>query len=69
MQIIWVYIDLKKFFPYFNSPVEDIKITGKVDCLCCYHESCTESPNCMETITPEMVFIAIKELLREIHNV
>ncbi len=45
---------------------QGIKITGKVDCLCCYRESCTESPNCMETITPEMVFIAIQELLEEI---
>jgi hypothetical protein len=26
MHIIWVYIDLKRFFSYFNSPVEGKKL-------------------------------------------
>lgn len=40
-----------------------IKLTGTVDCLCCYRPSCNQSPTCMETITPEMVFNAIRDLL------
>jgi hypothetical protein len=28
MQIIWVYIDHKRFFSYFNSTIEDNKIWG-----------------------------------------
>jgi heptosyltransferase-2 len=39
------------------------KITGTVDCLCCYRDNCTQSPTCMDTLTPEIVFKAVTELL------
>jgi ADP-heptose:LPS heptosyltransferase len=41
-----------------------IKVTGKVDCLCCYRAHCTQSPTCMDTISPEMVLEAIRKLLK-----
>lgn len=40
-----------------------IKLSGKVDCLCCYLPTCAQTPTCMETIAPEMVFDAIEDLL------
>ena len=40
-----------------------IKLTGTVDCLCCYQVSCARNPACMDTISPEMVLRAIKKLL------
>jgi len=39
------------------------KLSGTVDCLCCYHSRCTQSPTCMETLTPDVVFDAVKELV------
>lgn len=39
------------------------KIYANIECLCCYRQTCDVSPNCMELITPEMVFNAIKELI------
>ena len=44
---------------------QGIKLTGRVDCLCCYRASCTRKPTCMDTITPKMVFNAIRDLLSE----
>lgn len=38
------------------------KVYADMDCLCCYKQTCDISPNCMELITPEMVFNAIKEM-------
>ena len=39
------------------------KIFADMDCLCCYRESCCIKPSCMEMITPQQVFSAIKEVL------
>ena len=39
-----------------------VKLSGRVDCLCCYRPVCDQNPTCMETITPEMVFTAIMDL-------
>ena len=36
------------------------KVYADIECLCCYRQTCAVSPNCMEQITPEMVFNAIK---------
>lgn len=43
---------------------QGIKLTGTVECLCCYRPTCDVTPTCMETITPEMVMAAITELLK-----
>ena len=37
------------------------KITAEMDCLCCYRPVCHKHPNCMERISVETVFQAIKE--------
>ena len=39
------------------------KVYADIKCLCCYRQTCDVSPNCMEQITPEMVFNAIKGLI------
>jgi heptosyltransferase-2 len=39
------------------------KIIPKMDCLVCYKETCNKHPNCMEKISPAIVFRAVKELL------
>lgn len=39
------------------------KLTGQVECLCCYRPTCAVSPTCMETITPQMVMAAVTDLL------
>ena len=39
------------------------KVYADIECLCCYRQTCAVSPNCMEQITPEMVFNAIKGLV------
>ena len=41
------------------------KIIPGMDCLCCYKERCDKHPNCMENISPEVVFQAVKKLLWE----
>jgi len=37
------------------------KITAEMDCLCCYRQTCDKHPNCMESISVDTVFQAIKE--------
>ncbi len=39
------------------------KIYPLIPCLVCYKPSCTVSPNCMESISPETVFSATERLL------
>lgn len=39
------------------------KITANMDCLCCYRQTCTVSPNCMESISGETVYGAVKGLI------
>ncbi len=39
------------------------KIVAPLDCTCCYRTDCDVVPNCMESISPEEVFSAVKELL------
>ncbi|MBI5326870.1 MAG: glycosyltransferase family 9 protein [Deltaproteobacteria bacterium] len=39
------------------------KIYADINCLCCYKQTCDISPSCMEQITAEMVFNAVKGLL------
>lgn len=39
------------------------KVYADIECLCCYRQTCDVNPNCMEQITPEMVFNAIKGLI------
>lgn len=55
------------FGPTSSSEVElygrGKKIIPDMDCLCCYKETCDKHPNCMESISPEIVFRAVKELL------
>jgi len=42
---------------------QGLKLTADMDCLCCYHEDCDKSPDCMELLSPDQVFEAIKTLL------
>ncbi|MFQ5901453.1 MAG: glycosyltransferase family 9 protein [Thermodesulfobacteriota bacterium] len=39
------------------------KVYADMDCLCCYKKTCKVKPSCMETITPEIVYKAVQELL------
>jgi len=40
-----------------------IKILSPMECKCYYERECTESKSCMEMITPEMVYNAVKTLM------
>ncbi len=55
------------FGPTSSSEVElygrGKKIIPDMDCLCCYKETCDTHPNCMESISPDTVFQAVKKLL------
>ena len=55
------------FGPTSSSEIElygrGEKIIPDMDCLCCYKEICDKHPNCMESISSEVVFRAVKELL------
>lgn len=37
------------------------KIASELDCLCCYHQVCDQSPTCMESISVEAVYQAVTE--------
>jgi ADP-heptose:LPS heptosyltransferase len=37
------------------------KIYSKLPCLCCYKRRCTIKPNCMDLISVEKVFDAVKD--------
>jgi heptosyltransferase-2 len=37
------------------------KITAEMNCLCCYRQTCDKHPNCMESISVDTVFQAVKE--------
>lgn len=39
------------------------KIVTPLDCVCCYSNNCSKTPNCLEKISPDSVFEAIKELI------
>ncbi len=56
------------FGPTSSSEVElygrGKKIVPDMDCLCCYKVTCDKHPNCMESISPEIVFQAVKDLLK-----
>ncbi len=39
------------------------KVVSSVPCQCCYRIDCEVVPDCMESITPEMVFAAIQKLI------
>lgn len=41
------------------------KIQSNLDCLVCYKMDCDFDPNCMNSISPEIVFEKIMELMRE----
>jgi heptosyltransferase-2 len=55
------------FGPTSSSEIElygrGEKIIPDMDCLCCYKGTCDKHPSCMESISPEVVFRAVKELL------
>ncbi|MEW6103142.1 MAG: glycosyltransferase family 9 protein [bacterium] len=40
------------------------KVYPKIDCLCCYKNDCNVSPNCMELIKPDDVFLEILSLIK-----
>ncbi|MBD3310350.1 hypothetical protein GF351_03970, partial [Candidatus Woesearchaeota archaeon] len=67
-----IAIALKKetvvlFGPTSYSEIElygrGMKIIPKMDCLCCYRNTCSMSPNCMDSIEVDQVFSAVKELV------
>ena len=39
------------------------KVFANIDCLCCYRPTCDIKPSCMDMITPQQVFAAIKEVI------
>lgn len=41
------------------------KVVAPVPCQCCYLPDCRVRPNCMESITPEMVLSAVKRQLKQ----
>ncbi len=43
------------------------KITAQMDCLCCYRQSCSRSPNCMENISVETVCRSVRDQFRFLH--
>ncbi|MFI5251984.1 MAG: glycosyltransferase family 9 protein [Bacteroidota bacterium] len=43
-----------------------IKIHADLDCLCCYKMRCDFDPNCMNSITPDRIFFAVKSALQTI---
>ncbi len=55
------------FGPTSSSEIElygrGEKIIPDMNCLSCYKETCNKHPNCMESISPEVVFQAVKRLL------
>jgi heptosyltransferase-2 len=44
------------------------KILSVMDCLCCYKNTCEVIPNCMENISPDIVFAAVKRLCNAINK-
>ena len=58
------------FGPTSHTEIEDYgritKIYPDMECLVCYKMRCDFSPNCMELISAEMVFAALKNSLKEI---
>ncbi len=40
------------------------KVYADIDCLCCYRPTCDISPSCMEMITPQQVFGAVKDIIK-----
>jgi ADP-heptose:LPS heptosyltransferase len=40
------------------------KLLPEMDCLCCYRQTCERSPTCMESLSSEAVFRAVKEELQ-----
>jgi len=42
------------------------KVVSSLNCLCCYKTNCGIKPNCMESITPEVVLSNILELAKSI---
>jgi len=40
------------------------KVVTPLACRCCYLTDCAVEPDCMESITPEMVFAAVRKLMR-----
>ncbi|MCX6160735.1 MAG: glycosyltransferase family 9 protein [Ignavibacteriae bacterium] len=55
------------FGPTSSAEIEDYglikKITPDMNCLVCYKNTCDLKPNCMELITTDMVFAAVKNIL------
>ena len=40
------------------------KIIAPIDCYCCYKKTCDKKPSCMDLISADMVFNAVKELTK-----
>lgn len=40
------------------------KVIAPLPCICCYKTSCSLKPNCMESITPDMIMESIKRVLK-----
>lgn len=55
------------FGPTSSAEIEmygrGIKVVSPADCVCCYKQTCEVKPNCMEMISPNKVWTAIKKLL------
>ena len=39
------------------------KIAPDLDCLCCYRQTCDKQPNCMQSISVDDVFQAVRRQL------
>ena len=42
------------------------KIITPLDCVGCYHNNCSKTPNCLEKISPDSVFAAIKRVFNHV---
>ncbi len=58
------------FGPTSSNEIEDYglitKVLPELDCLVCYKPKCDFKPNCMESISTEVVLAAITELMQKI---
>jgi ADP-heptose:LPS heptosyltransferase len=64
----------KKVLAYFGpTSVAEIetyngqitKIHAALDCLCCYKMRCDFEPNCMNSLTPEMMFTQVQKIVKQ----
>ncbi|MDR3668402.1 MAG: glycosyltransferase family 9 protein [Ignavibacteriaceae bacterium] len=60
------------FGPTSSNEIEDYgrisKITPTMDCLVCYKQNCDFVPNCMDSISADIIYKSIIEIMKEIQK-